>query len=679
MIPLPTLLSCLKRTFGVPISTVLFMLMSTLCWGDATASVVTVKVTDPPFNATGDGVTDDTEAIQQAVDFVYANGGGTVIFPAGTYIVVSVGIHEGITYRGDGEAIIQRPENLTAQIGIDEAHWIRTFTTAKNGYEYSSDGEEDSAPLIISGLVFNGTNQTQGSYQDYELEHGALLFLHAAENSQSRLRAVVENCVFRNGVGDGVHFFTNVNAQLTNCRADNCFRGGMTITGGNTIIMADSFTTTGEIDSTGIDIEVDSPGFNGSFIVNIFMNNFRLDSDFEIGVQPGSRVEAHHITTLAPTFNLYSPGSDIRITDSKFRYSNDVGGNGDGGRILNPGITTFTRCTFIAVDDQIAEPHLISAAPHIYWNNCCTNETDQRVRFKDCHFQAEDGLAETHQLTAIATGVTSIANNNRITIVGGSISSDFDFGVKTDRGGEFHIERVDIRAEIPFYGLGFFTSAGSQDYVDLTFKDFVFMSPSSFFMYGYDSVAGNILRHDSVIVPEAANRITTRHGIEGVEVTGSRTILGNVAPTAATHGLVGDRYLIGGAFVWVCTVSGYDRTTDPCHAPASVLSSKDSSWLLMVPSIPAPDRLWATSGTLKGQVRLVWNPVSGAGQYEVLRGTRRDSATMTVVGFANQASYLDTTTQSGVRYYYQVRVVKPEIGELSHFVKGYAMAYGQAK
>ncbi|WP_262681234.1 glycosyl hydrolase family 28-related protein [Paenibacillus sp. J5C2022] len=39
------------------------------------------------FGAKGNGVSDDTEAIQSAIDYVGEHGGGTVFFPAGTYIV----------------------------------------------------------------------------------------------------------------------------------------------------------------------------------------------------------------------------------------------------------------------------------------------------------------------------------------------------------------------------------------------------------------------------------------------------------------------------------------------------------------------------------------------------------------------------------------------------------------
>ena len=41
-----------------------------------------VRVTDAPFFAKGDGITNDRQAIQDALDFVYNKGGGTVVLTA---------------------------------------------------------------------------------------------------------------------------------------------------------------------------------------------------------------------------------------------------------------------------------------------------------------------------------------------------------------------------------------------------------------------------------------------------------------------------------------------------------------------------------------------------------------------------------------------------------------------
>lgn len=51
------------------------------------ADLTSVTVTDSRFGALGDGVADDTAAIQAAVDWVGDQGGGEVYVPAGTYMI----------------------------------------------------------------------------------------------------------------------------------------------------------------------------------------------------------------------------------------------------------------------------------------------------------------------------------------------------------------------------------------------------------------------------------------------------------------------------------------------------------------------------------------------------------------------------------------------------------------
>ena len=61
------------------------------------------------FGAVGDGVTDDTAAIQAAIDAINANGGGEIYFPSGTYLVDASGASQAIdllsnvTLRGAGK------------------------------------------------------------------------------------------------------------------------------------------------------------------------------------------------------------------------------------------------------------------------------------------------------------------------------------------------------------------------------------------------------------------------------------------------------------------------------------------------------------------------------------------------------------------------------------------------
>jgi hypothetical protein len=48
-----------------------------------------INVRCPPYNATGDGITDDTLSIQRALDDVGNGGGGIVFVPEGNYLIES--------------------------------------------------------------------------------------------------------------------------------------------------------------------------------------------------------------------------------------------------------------------------------------------------------------------------------------------------------------------------------------------------------------------------------------------------------------------------------------------------------------------------------------------------------------------------------------------------------------
>ena len=70
-------------------------------------SVVNVK--DPRYGAVGDGATDDTAAIQAAIDFVSGTNGGTVYFPAGNYKTSAT-----ITVASAGTRIVGSGRNSTS-------------------------------------------------------------------------------------------------------------------------------------------------------------------------------------------------------------------------------------------------------------------------------------------------------------------------------------------------------------------------------------------------------------------------------------------------------------------------------------------------------------------------------------------------------------------------------------
>lgn len=58
------------------------------------------------FGATGDGKTNDTAAINTAIEKCHAAGGGTIHFPAGKYIAASIHLKSNIRLQLDRDAAI---------------------------------------------------------------------------------------------------------------------------------------------------------------------------------------------------------------------------------------------------------------------------------------------------------------------------------------------------------------------------------------------------------------------------------------------------------------------------------------------------------------------------------------------------------------------------------------------
>src|SRR6188474_1234111 len=58
------------------------------------------------FGATGNGKTLDTDAVNKAIESASTNGGGTVYFPAGTYLSFSIRLKSNLTIYLDNGATI---------------------------------------------------------------------------------------------------------------------------------------------------------------------------------------------------------------------------------------------------------------------------------------------------------------------------------------------------------------------------------------------------------------------------------------------------------------------------------------------------------------------------------------------------------------------------------------------
>ncbi len=116
-------------------------------------------------------------------------------------------------------------------------------------------------PVVFRGLYFEVDPASQGRFEGFDLEHSAWIMAGADSASQVRLRIQIEDCVFDGSPADGIFVHKTVNATVRRCRALNCFRAGLALTGGNTSLTLSEFFTRGTPElRSGIDMEVEQYG-----------------------------------------------------------------------------------------------------------------------------------------------------------------------------------------------------------------------------------------------------------------------------------------------------------------------------------------------------------------------------------------------------------------------------------
>lgn len=388
------------------------------------------------YGARGDGRTDDTAAVQRAVDAA-ARTGGVVKFPPATYIITSVQLPAGITLDGYG-ATLKRPPATRAR---PLPKFSRMLTTTERIW----DSDTDSPLLVIRGLRLDGSRTAQGPYANFELEHAHLIFLHGATRRRGKLRALVEDVTVVENVADGVSVYTNCSATIRRLRASECFRAGFAATGGHADVRLDDYVEESRVHRRGMDVEIDGRGYGGSMAANIEVSNVRISGSFDVGLMPGSVFRGVNIRS-GPGFNVAAPGSRVFIERSSFQVGPR---SGTYDRILHPHDVTFRDCEF-AVARSPGETAQHYAALHVYWATADALPRGQRLRLQNCRWTVGPGLTERHELYAYYAEADEYARDNRLIVEGGSIAPGYDYGLVLAQGGRVEVSRLKNAAAKPY-------------------------------------------------------------------------------------------------------------------------------------------------------------------------------------------------------------------------------------
>ncbi len=265
----------------VAASSVLALLFSahprpTLSSAGPQANVYNVKT----YGATSDGKTIDTPAINKAIATAAAAGGGTVYFPAGNYLSVSIHLQSNIAlYLDHGATIIAANTSSDAKYDPPEpnewdkyqdfghSHWHNSLIWGENLTNVSILGP---GTIWGKGLVRSGTQSRTQQQNDA---------LNAARANEPETPFGYPNP--RDAVESG---WGNKSIALKSCR-NVTIRDISILHGGHFAILAtgvDNFT----VDNVKIDTNRDGIDFDAC--KNVRVSNCTVNSPFDDGICPKS-------------------------------------------------------------------------------------------------------------------------------------------------------------------------------------------------------------------------------------------------------------------------------------------------------------------------------------------------------------------------------------------------------
>jgi polygalacturonase len=269
------------------------------------------------FGATGDGKTVDTPAINRAIEAVAAAGGGTLIFPAGTYICFTIHLRSKVDLYLSHGCTIQaadspKPDETTGYNG-------GTYDAAEPKTEW--DAYQDYGHNHWNNSLFSGVGISNFSIQGTGLIHGKGLSFGAGRAARGNYPIYVAE---QAGVG-------NKAIALKNC-FNVTLRDFSILKGGHFALLA-----TG-VDNLTIDnllVDTDRDGFDIDCCKNVRVSNCTVNAPWDDAICPKSSYALGYArptenVTIANCFvtGTYELGSVLSGAWKKFAETDRVSRNG---------------------------------------------------------------------------------------------------------------------------------------------------------------------------------------------------------------------------------------------------------------------------------------------------------------------------------------------------------------
>lgn len=293
------------------------------------------------YGVVGDGVANDTAAIQAAIAAIKTAGGGTLYFPKGTYKVV---FPAGLTAYS---SLFALPSNT----GVIFEHGAQMNASAVPGSAlFASVFGVDKTALPVSNLLFEGINITQSAAGVGE-ELGQAITLESGANSAaaSITNVLINGCSF-NDFGSAVYILQRTSAgtserQVNNVTITNNFGDGNLsfITADGAEILIDSNVARGfKPDPTG---SYDAVTIHSGANISVTNNDFSYYGEFGVNVRnsPENKCGSSNITITGNVIHsilLKCVGISVAADESVYGVRNVVvsGNNLSSGSDTNTSV-----------------------------------------------------------------------------------------------------------------------------------------------------------------------------------------------------------------------------------------------------------------------------------------------------------------------------------------------------
>ena len=188
------------------------------------ADIINVK----DFGALGNGIVDDTAAIQAAINSAF---GKTVIIPAGTYIVTQLfGINKvSITGEGSGVSILKRKNNSSTQsiLEFSGKNDFQIIDITIDGNKANQTIGANSLVVLncysweVIGCVFENAKSVAG--------YGSGIVVIDGQNDSLIFRSKIKDCFIHNNDSDGIFINREWFIDITGCFIKNNGGGGIMV------------------------------------------------------------------------------------------------------------------------------------------------------------------------------------------------------------------------------------------------------------------------------------------------------------------------------------------------------------------------------------------------------------------------------------------------------------------